>query len=113
LSRLYLPDEMSNDGLPSKRFFQHEENSLVLECSQLLGSQTFSNRELHGLRDHGTRRYLGVMKVNAFGKCVANAEQIDQFGQRVPSQHAMLLEVDGEAILVHDEGLENPLIVIL
>ena len=54
-----------------------------------------------------------MMKVDAFGKRVADAQQIDEFRQRVAPQNAVLFEVHHQPAVVDDEGFENPRIVVL
>ena len=53
------------------------------------------------------------MKVNPFGKRVADAEKIDQLGQRITPQHAVFFQIHDQPAVVDDERFEDARVVVL
>src|SRR4030095_6585168 len=51
--------------------------------------------------------------VDALGKRVANAQQVDQLRQRILSQPAPLFQVHHQTTVFNDEGFENALVIVL
>src|ERR1051325_9543823 len=54
-----------------------------------------------------------MVKVDAFGKRISDAQKVDKLGKRIVAQHSVLFEVYHQPIVFDNKRLEDSRIVVL
>ena len=107
LARLKPFEQVRDYRVSRVEFAQCPNQRLVLQDAQLANRQSFAERKLHRFRNHRARGNLRVVIVDALGERVPDAQQVDQFRQRIMAQHSVFLEIHHESSIFNDERLED------
>jgi hypothetical protein len=70
-------------------------------------------RELHRLGDHRAGDDLGMVVVDALGEEIAHAQELDHFGARVRTIHAVLAHMQRQMAVGDGEVVEDAVVVVV